>query len=108
MSHTECQRIACYTQAGRRVTPWSLLCGCSTPQLNLQFTARSADGDVLDFFSKQIDSHGDWQQVAVAYSSENAGVQFYVNGFPLGMDLSPQVCGAGQCGMVTELHYVEL
>ena len=80
--------------------PWTLLWECSTPQLNLQFTARSVDGDVLDYFSKQIDSHSDWQQVAVAYSGENAEVQFYVNGFPLDMDLSPQVWGICQCAVI--------
>ena len=103
--HVSClafKQQACYSDADCLVDPplWTLLCECSTPQLNLQFTARSIDGDVLDYFSKQIDSHGDWQQVAVAYSGENAEVQFYVNGFPLDMDLSPQVWGICQCAVI--------
>lgn len=64
---------------------------CRTPQLNLQFTVHTSDGLVRDYFSKRMESHGDWQHVAVAYNAAGADVQFYINGFPAGLDAAPKV-----------------
>ena len=51
----------------------------------------TTDGDVLDYFSRHIDSHGNWQQVAVAYDGEKGTAEFYINGFPLEAEKAPQV-----------------
>lgn len=83
-----------------------LLCPCRTPQLNLQFTVRTNAGHVSDYFSQRMESHGDWQHVAVAYNAHDARAQFYINGFPVEPDTLPEVsgfCGCA-CGVVLALR----
>jgi hypothetical protein len=59
--------------------------------MNLQFTVHTTGGLVRNYFSRRMESHGDWQHVAVAYDAMDAKVQFYVNGFPVELDASPYV-----------------
>lgn len=64
---------------------------CRTPQLNLQFTARTGNGTVRDYFSARIDPRGGWQQISVIYDGRHGSVRFYADGFPVKADNVPQV-----------------
>jgi hypothetical protein len=61
------------------------------PYMNVQFSVRTASGEVLDYFSEPITASLRWQHIAVSYSSQDGSVSFYANGFPLDMDNVPKV-----------------
>ncbi|KAL4855480.1 Initiation-specific alpha-1 [Chlorella vulgaris] len=87
LADTPRRKEACILSHGSWEKGWKL---SMTPQLNLQFTARTTAGYVRDYFSQRMESHGDWQHVAVAYDAHDASVQFYVNGFPVEPDTLPE------------------
>jgi hypothetical protein len=50
-----------------------------------------------------MESHGDWQHVAVAYDAHDASAQFYVNGFPVEPDAVPEVSEFCACACAVVL-----
>ena len=70
--------------------------------MNIQFSVHTASGETLDYFSAPITASMRWQHIAITYSSEDATVAFYANGFPLDPDSIPKVSPGKTHSIVTE------
>lgn len=82
------QKEACILSHGSWEHGWKL---SIIPYMNIQFSVRTASGEVLDYFSEPITASLRWQHLAVSYSSEDGSVSFYANGFPLDLDNVPKI-----------------
>lgn len=82
------KKEACILSHGSWENGWKL---SIIPYMNIQFSVRTASGEVLDYFSEPITVSLRWQHLAVSYSSQDGSVNFYADGFPLDLDTVPKV-----------------